>query len=254
MKLAKYLVLSLLVVIAIAAFSNTNNFSIAESLEWGYSGAEGPSNWGDISPEFAACKAGKEQSPINLENASEASLPKIQFTYDDTPFNIVNNGHTIKINYKPGSRITIRNKDYELLQFHFHAPSEHTLNGKSYPMEVHLAHQSADGEYAVLGIFIEEGKENEFINVLWSNIPQSGEQNTVSGVEVNASALPPQNKSYYHYDGSFTTPPCTEGVSWNVFATPIEASKEQIANFTSFYNGNARPVQPLNNRKLEATR
>ena len=254
MKLVKYFVLSLLVVIAILAISNTNNFSIAESLEWGYSGAKGPSNWGDISPEFATCKLGKNQSPINLESGSEANLPNIQLTYDSSPFNIVNNGHTIRINYKPGSRMTIGGKEYELVQFHFHAPSEHTLNGKSYPMEVHLVHKNADGEYAVLGVFIEEGKENEFINVLWSNIPSSGEENTFSEVELNANALLPQDQSYYNYAGSFTTPPCTEGVSWNVFATPIEASTEQIANFTSFYNGNARPVQPLNNRKLEATR
>ncbi len=251
MKLSKISLFSFLLGISIVGISNTNNFSIAESLKWSYSGAEGPNNWGNLSPEFATCKLGNKQSPINLENGSKANLPKIEFTYDHTPFQIVNNGHTIKINYKPGSRITIRNKEYELLQFHFHAPSEHTLNGKSYPMEVHLVHQSAYGEYAVLGIFIEEEKENEFINVLWSNIPPSGEENTVSGVEVNASALPPQNKSYYRYDGSFTTPPCTEGVSWNVFKTPIEAFKEQIANFTSFYNGNARPVQPLNERNLE---
>ena len=250
MKLLKYLALSF-VVVAVAVISKTNNFSIAESLEWGYSGAEGPGNWGDLSPEFAACKLGKEQSPINIENGSEANLPDIQLTYDNTPFNIVNNGHTIQLNYKPGSRMTIGGKEYELLQFHFHAPSEHTLNGKFYPMEAHLVHQAADGEYAVLGIFIEEGDRNEFMDVLWSNIPMSGAENIVSGVEINASALPPQNKSYYHYDGSFTTPPCTEGVNWNVLATPIQASKEQIANFTSFYQENARPVQPLNDRSLE---
>lgn len=249
MKFSKFSVLSFLLGISIVGISNAYHSSIAES--WSYSGAEGPSNWGNLSTEFATCKLGTKQSPINFENGSKTNLPNIEFTYDYTPFKIVNNGHTIQINYQPGSYIKIAGKKYELLQFHFHTPSEHRVNGQKYPMEAHLVHKSEDGELAVLGILMTEGSQNEFIEALWSNIPEAGVEKTVSGVEVNASALPPQNKSYYHYTGSFTTPPCTEGVNWNVFTTPIEISKEQIANFTSFYKENARPVQPLNDRTVE---
>lgn len=254
MKLPKFVVLSLLVGILIVGISSINHFSIAESLEWGYTGSEGPSNWGDISPEFSACKIGKEQSPINIEDSSNANLPELKLAYNSTPFDIVNNGHSIQINYEPGSSMTIGGKKYQLLQFHFHSPSEHTLNGKSYPMETHLVHQSEDGELAVLGIFITEGNENEFIEALWSSIPETGVENTVSGIEVNVNALLPEDLSYYHYTGSLTTPPCSEGVNWNVLKTTIELSSEQLAGFNSFYNGNARPVQPLNDRELEATR
>lgn len=139
----------------------------------------------------------------------------------------------------------------ELLQFHFHAPSEHTIDGKTYPIEAHLVHKGQDGKLAVIRVFMKSGRENRFIQALWSNLPASEGENQVRGISINASALPPANKSYYNYPGSLTTPPCSEGVNWIVLKTPIEVSPEQIEAFKSIYNGNARPVQPLNSREIQ---
>lgn len=219
--------------------------------QWGYSGDESPEHWGDLSPEFETCKLGQNQSPINLIEMSVNRSNSFSFVYNYTPLKIINNGHTIQFNYQEGSSLTIGNKSYELLQFHFHTPSEHKVEGKSYPMEVHLVHKSQDDQLAVIGVFLKEGEYNPFIETLWSNIPtQKGEQ-TIRGITLNASALLPQNKSYYHYNGSLTTPPCTEAVNWYVLKQPIEISSEQLSKFQSIYNGNARPVQPLNQRVIE---
>lgn len=251
MKFLKFLALSVLVVAVIIGLADASKLTNAQSLKWGYGGTVGPGNWADLSPEFVTCKIGKKQSPINLENGTDANLPAIEFAYKNTPFTITNRGYDLQINYEPGSYAIIGNKKYELLQFHFHSPSEHTLNGNAYPMEAHLVHQSEDGEYAVVGVLALQGKKNDFIEALWSNIPESGAKKTVSGIEINASALLPEDKSYYHYTGSFTTPPCTEGVNWNVFETPIEVSTQQIVDYYALYQGNARPVQALNNRMLK---
>ncbi|MEA5499694.1 MAG: carbonic anhydrase family protein [Limnoraphis robusta] len=217
--------------------------------EWGYRGEMGPENWGELKEEFVVCETGQQQSPINIETSATPKA-KIEFSYDYTPLNVINKGHTIEIEYEPGSTIKIDNKQYELLQFHFHSPSEHQLDGKSYPMEVHLVHKSSDGKFAVIGILIEEGTENRFIASLWPHVPKEIIENPVRGVAINASALPPENKVYYNYTGSLTTPPCSEGVNWIVFETPIEVSSKQIEYFRSFYNGNARPIQPLNERQV----
>lgn len=220
-------------------------------VDWGYSGDESPENWGDLSPEFEMCKLGKSQSPIDLNDQSSSSAESLDFTYKNTPFQVINNGHAIEVAYKPGSSIKIEGKRYELLQFHFHAPSEHTVKGEDYPMEAHLVHQSEDGQLAVIGVFLKEGQYNPFIETLWANIPTQKGERIVRGVTVNASALPPKDKSYYHYTGSLTTPPCTEGVNWYVLKQPIEISSQQLAKFQSVYRGNARPVQPLNQRVIK---
>lgn len=228
-------------------------FSQTATIEWGYQGEMGPENWGDLTTEFSTCKIGEEQSPINIQgNASNSNLPAIQFDYKYSEYEVVNDGSTIKVNYEPGSSITVAGKRYELLQFHFHAPTEHQINGKTYPMEAHLVHQSSDGQLAVVGVLMEEGEENAFISALWSNLPQqSGVDRVIQGVKINASALPPAEQSYYQYAGSLTTPPCSEGVNWMVLKQPIEVSKAQIQQFESIYSDNARPVQPLNNRQVK---
>ncbi|MGB3534955.1 MAG: carbonic anhydrase family protein [Microcoleaceae cyanobacterium] len=238
--------------LAIVQF-NQPIFSQNSVGEWGYKGKNGPENWGEIAPEFSTCKTGKEQSPINLEQtASNAELPAIQFDYKYSAYEVVNDGSTIKVNYAPGSSITVAGKKYELLQFHFHTPTEHQINGKTYPMEAHLVHQSSNGELAVIGVLMKEGEANRFIASLWSNIPKSpGQKQVIRGIKINASALPPQDQSYYNYSGSLTIPPCSEGVNWMVLKAPIEVSKEQIKQFQSLYNVNARPIQSLNNRSIQ---
>lgn len=255
MKFSKFLILSFAVAfltLGVVSYTHANpTLTSTHPVHWSYSGEVDPSHWGDLNAEFATCKTGKEQSPINIQTSQQVDLPSIQFSYKDTPFKVKNNGHAIEVEYELGSSITIAGKRYELSQFHFHSPSEHTVNGKVYPLEAHLVHKSKDGKIAVVGVFMEEGKPNDFIETIWTHIPKEKREKTVSGVRINASALPPKDKSYYHYVGSLTTPPCTEGVNWNILKTPIEVSQAQIAKFTTVYSGNARPVQSLNQRVIE---
>ncbi len=255
MKPMKFLILCFVVILltlGVSPYAKSNPAPThTQSDHWSYSGEVDPNHWGDLSSEFATCKTGNQQSPINIEETKGAKLATIEFNYKNTPFKVINNGHTIEVEYEPGSSIKLDGKRYELRQFHFHDPSEHTVDGKISPMEAHLVHKSKNGKLAVIGIFLKEGQQNDFIQTLWANIPVEKGEKTVKGVSINVSALTPTDKSYYHYFGSLTTPPCSEGVNWNVLKTPVEISPEQIAKFTSVYSGNVRPVQPLNRRVIE---
>ncbi len=224
----------------------------AEGPHWSYSGDTGPAHWGELSPEYAACSQGKEQSPVNITDAQHSKLPLIEFNYQPSALAVINNGHTIQVNYAPGSSITIDGKTYTLVQFHFHHLSETTVKGKHAPLEGHLVHKSADGKLAVVAVLFDEGRANPAITTVWSNLPkQEGDENNPSGVEVNASQLLPDKRDYYTFPGSLTTPPCTEGVTWLVMAHKMTASKEQIDAFAALYPDNYRPVEPLNGRKIE---
>ena len=250
MKFLKILIVSFIIILftLLFVFYFNAKSALSHPIHWSYNGENDPSHWGDLNSEYLICKTGSQQSPINFEEAQITNLPNIEFNYKNTSFKIINNGHTIEEKYEPGSFIKIDGKRYELLQFHFHAPSEHTVDGKHYPVEAHLVHKSEDGKLAVIGVFMKEGSSNDFLETVWTHIPTQEGEKMVQGVSVNASVLPPEDKSYYNYIGSLTTPPCSEGVSWNVMKTPIEVSSEQIAKFTAVYSGNARPVQPLNRR------
>jgi carbonic anhydrase len=225
---------------------------LAESnqISWSYKGATNPGQWGKISPEFALCNLGKNQSPININNIQKiTSINLLEFKYQPTSLLTINNGNTIQVNYKPGSKIKIKSEEYELLQFHFHTPSEHTINGKQSAMEMHLVHRNLKGELAVVAIIMEEGAANTIINEIILN---SISKNDFASI--NAADLLPKNKAYFSYTGSLTTPPCSENVKWNVLAEPIQVSKDQIAYFQRSYQFNARPVQPINGRKIESHR
>jgi len=217
-------------------------------MKWGYKGDIGPDRWGDLSPEFKLCKTGKSQSPIDIRETKKSRLPEIDFHYADTRLNVVNNGHTIQVNYDPGSYIVYDGRKCELLQFHFHTPSEHLFNGQAYPMEVHLVHKCEDGGLLVIGVMMDEGAEHELIRKVWEVMPSQEGEVTKEDVKVNAMDLLPAARGYYTYSGSLTTPPCTEGVKWIMMKEKIEVSKEQIEKFKSLYDVNARPVQPLNER------
>ncbi|MGR3310783.1 MAG: carbonic anhydrase [Candidatus Brocadiales bacterium] len=219
---------------------------------WGYEGEAGPEAWGELSPDFALCSNGMNQSPIDISGAAKKNLTDIVFDYRLTTLDILNNGHTIQVNYDKGSSIVIDGTGrYKLKQFHFHAPSEHTVNGKHFAMEMHLVHQSDDGELAVVGVLIEDGIYNWSFIPVWDNLPAgSGEEHHLNNVMVNVKDLLPGNRLYYRYDGSLTTPPCTEGVKWFVLTTPIKLSESQVASFKAIVHNNNRPVQPLNNREV----
>ena len=219
------------------------------AVHWGYEGAGAPHYWGDLKAEFATCKSGRSQSPIDISAAVITSLPAIEINYQDTVLNVVNNGHAIQVNYQAGSFINVGSKRFNLLQFHFHSPSEHTIGGKAYPMVAHLVHKADDGQLGVIGVMIKEGKASALLEQLWAHMPEeAGKTVTVEEESINVSDLLPRDLTYFNYSGSLTTPPCTEGVHWMVLAAPVEASAEQIARFRVLYPNNARPVQPVNGR------
>jgi carbonic anhydrase len=218
-------------------------------VHWTYEGEEGPEYWGELSPDFAACSTGMEQSPVNITADAPLNPAAIVFNYQPADLVVENNGHTVKITYPAGSSIEVEGKTYNLLQYHFHALSENTINGQHSAGEMHLVHQADDGEYAVVGVMMNKGAENAAYAPVWANLPATeGEAETIAGVSVNAADLLPADQSYYRFSGSFTTPPCTEGVKWFVLSAPVELSEAQMADFEALYDSNYRPVQPMNAR------
>ena len=222
-----------------------------ETVCWGYETENGPDVWARLSSEYGLCGSGVHQSPIDLVNPTPAKLPAITFNYQSTFLNIHNTGNTIEVVYPEGSWIEVDETKYHLIQFHFHAPSEHTVSGNLYDMEMHLVHESEDGTLAVIGVLIENGRTNTALAPFWHYLPSApGESTQMKGVILNAANLLPSTKHAYRYIGSLTTPPCSEGVKWFVLTTPIEMSHSQIAAFKAILYGNNRPVQPLNGREL----
>ena len=220
------------------------------ATHWGYSGAEAPENWAKLSPEFSAC-AGKNQSPINLTKFIEAELNPIAFSYVPGPASVINNGHTIQVDDSDGGSITLDGTKYYLKQFHFHAPSENLIDGKSYPLEVHLVHADKEGNLAVVAVMFTEGAENSLLAKIWPLMPHKTGDKKSLPFEVQASGLLPVDRDYFRYNGSLTTPPCTEGVVWLVMKTPLTASKSQIEEFSHLmHHPNNRPVQPVNARPV----
>jgi carbonic anhydrase len=221
---------------------------------WAYSGADGPSHWGDLSADFSACKDGKSQSPINITKGSSAELNDIEFDYKSSKLDIVNNGHTIQANYDSGSSIKVNGKKFDLLQFHFHGPSEHTVDGEHARMEMHLVHKADDGALGVVGVMIEEGRHNANFDNAWNNLPQHAGDHKDVGVVMKAASLLPDSRKYTTYSGSLTTPPCSEGVTWLVLNEPVKMSAKQIERFAKIVEKNNRPVQPVNGRSLRAVK
>ena len=221
---------------------------------WGYGVEHGPKHWAEMNPEYEACGIGKTQSPIDIRGAVPTKLDAIEFDYHPTPLHIIDNGHTVQVNYEPGSSISVGGKRYELQQFHFHKPSEERINGKRYPMVAHLVHKNAEGETAVVAVLLKEGAQNAVVRTLWADVPKEKEKERVmEQVKINAAGLLPKNHKYYTFAGSLTTPPCSEGVTWFVLTTPKEISKDQVARFGRIYSANARPVQPLNGRTVKVS-
>jgi carbonic anhydrase len=222
----------------------------AGKAHWGYSGATGPENWAKLSPKFADC-AGRNQSPIDLKDFVDASLPRIKYNYQPGQ-EVINNGHTIKVGYAAsGGSMEVDGMTFRLLQYHFHAPSENHIKGKSFPMEAHLVHANDKGELAVVAIMFEEGKENPELEKVWKVMPKEvGGKHTLS-VATRAYRLLPPDRDYYRFSGSLTTPPCTEGVRWIVIKQAATASAEQIKAFEQVMgHPNNRPIQPLNARAV----
>jgi carbonic anhydrase len=222
---------------------------------WGYKGATGPSHWAGLATEYQECKIGKFQSPIDIRGAKVAELPPIEFGYQAAPLHIINNGHTIQVNVPPGSFFNVGGKRYELVQFHFHHPSETKLGGQAFPLELHLVHKDADGKLAVVGVLLADGKANPTLAGLFKYIPKEKEKESApDGVTVDPNGMLPTNRAYYTFPGSLTTPPCSEEVTWYVLRTPVRVSQHEVASFAAQYPLNARPDQPLNGRPVQMTK
>ena len=242
-------------------------------IHWSYfDGPGGPENWGEISKANLACSKGKTQSPINInvDNAVKVDLDPLEFMYRPSPLSIVDNGHTVMVNYGEGSNLLVNGRQYRLIQFHFHKPSEEAINGERMDMVVHLVHQHHDGSLAVVGVLMSTkglsgsdkkswwgssyGQANPLISTLWNNLPLVKEKVSSPGVLIDVNQLLPNDKAFYTYMGSLTTPPCSENVLWFVMKNPISVSEDQVKNFGRLYPMNARPLQPKGDRLVKESK
>lgn len=222
----------------------------ATGPHWEYSGEAGPENWAKLSPEYGAC-AGKNQSPINLSGLIDVKLKPIAFSYKAGTTEILNNGHTVQVNAAEGSSITVDGIQFDLKQFHFHAPSENLINGKSYPLEAHLVHADKDGNLAVVAVMFNAGTASAALEKAWAQMPKNSGDKVDLSAKLSPLDLLPKNRDYYRFNGSLTTPPCSEGVRWLVMKHPASASKEQIETFAHvMHHPNNRPVQAVNARPV----
>lgn len=218
------------------------------SPHWGYDGAMGPDKWGK---EFPTCAKGQSQSPLNIKGPFVKGRISVTADYKAGPLRMLNNGHTIQVNVTPGSKLRIDGVPHELLQFHFHRPSEEQIDGKPLAMVIHFVHKNAAGKLAVLGVLLKEGNENPGIKTLWANAPQAeGPEVVLEDVSFNPGNLLPREFDFFSYEGSLTTPPCTEGVRFFILKTPVNISREQVGGFP--FKMNARPTQPQNGRIITA--
>lgn len=218
---------------------------------WDYSKEHGPSHWGQLSPEFVECVNGHQQSPIDIRSTQKEELPPIRFDYKPSALDIIDNGHTIMINYGPGNFLYVGDKKYELKQFHFHRPSEEKIEGKQYPMSLHLVHADQEGKIAVVAVLLQQGDGNALMHELWQEMPKEKEKDErFDNIQIDADGLVPADHGYYTFDGSLTTPPCSEGVTWYVMKHPVTVSTAEIKKFSKLYRHNARPTQPLYDRVI----
>lgn len=223
-------------------------------IHWGYEGAGAPENWSKLDPQNKACAIGERQSPIDIKDGIKVDLEPIKFNYQPSTFRIVDNGHTVQVQVGEGS-ISLTGKSYELVQFHFHRPSEEKINGQRFDMVVHLVHKADDGQLAVVAVLLERGNENPFIQTLWNYMPLEKKMPvSPPNAIVDLNTLLPTSRNYYTYMGSLTTPPCSEGVLWLVMKQPVQVSPEQINIFSRLYRNNARPIQPSSGRLIKEGR
>ena len=262
--ITKSLIGIMCVFMCITSCGKTRNApSQTKKIEWGYEVKNGPAVWAELSPEYILCGVGKHQSPIDLVNPTPVKLSPITYEYyRTTDLNIRHTGHTIEVASPEGNWIVVDDTRYQLLQFHFHAPSEHTVAGQPFDMEMHLVHKSEAGSLAVVGLLIKSGSHNAAFDPVWAHLPAvPGETRHIEQVNVDLHLMLSANgqvsnkavqpfSNAYRYDGSLTTPPCSEDVKWIVLTTPIEISEAQIAAFKAIIHDNNRPVQPLNGREL----
>ena len=220
----------------------------AEAPHWTYEGKEGPDKWGSLGAANKVCAVGAQQSPIDIVASTKADLPWLDIAWGATVDTIVNNGHTIQVNAGEGSALTVGGEKFKLVQFHFHRPSEHLINGKSSPMEVHFVHATAAGALGVVGVLMTAGKANAAFAKIVATMPAKAGPPVKADSAIDPNGLLPAGRSYFNYAGSLTTPPCAETVAWMLLTDSIEVAEADIAAFGKLYAMNARPPQKINRR------
>ncbi len=220
----------------------------APPVHWGYSGKSAPRHWAELGSENEACRRGRFQSPIDLHAVARRLARPLVLDYRPDRLRIVNNGHTVQVDHQGASTLTIGDRTYTLVQYHLHSPSEHTVEGRRFALELHLVHRHPSGDLAVIGVLIDEGseplEEGQAIARVWDHLPAHAGEVFVGDESVNPRALLPASLEHYQYHGSLTTPPCSETVDWSVLAQPLRMSAGHIAEFRRLYRANARPIQP----------
>lgn len=224
---------------------------VTHASHWDYEGDGGPLRWGRINPAWSQCEIGKRQSPIDIRDGIRVDLEAINFDYKPARFSVLDTGRTVQVNMGAGNTITVAGRMYELMQFHFHRPSEERINGKNFAMVVHLEHKDVDGKLAIVAAMITEGTPNPLVQTIWNNLPLEKNDATSPTVAIDMNQMLPLRREYYTYMGSMTTPPCTEGVLWLVMKEPIQLSAQQMAIFARLYPMNARPIQVGNGRLIK---
>lgn len=226
----------------------------AKPVHWGYAGDVGPDHWAELAPDNKLCAVGTRQSPIDIREGIAVELEKISFDYRASSFSVQDNGHTIQVNVGAGNGLTVMGRRYELVQFHFHRPSEERVNGKQSDMVAHLVHKDAQGKLAVVAVLLERGPDNKpqpLIQTVWANLPLEKGEALAAQVQIDLNQLLPVERGYYTYMGSLTTPPCSEGVLWMVLRQPVAMTAQQLGIFAKLYPMNARPLQAGSGRLIK---
>ncbi len=221
------------------------------AVHWSYEGETGPQAWARLAPEFAKCGNGARQSPIDIRDGMKLDLEQITFDYRPSSFRVIDNGHTIQANVGGWNSIRVMGRRFMLVQFHFHSPSEETIDGRLYDMVAHLVHKDPAGKLAVVAVLVERGARQPAIQTVLNNLPlEKGEEIPASST-IDLNQLLPENRKYFTYMGSLTTPPCSEGVLWIVMKQPVQATLDQLNLFARMYPMNARPIQAAGGRVIK---
>jgi len=237
------------VVMSILAVLIAGNDSRAdEMIHWGYSGEAGPEHWAELSPEYAVCGTGVNQSPVNISDTVVAELDPLELDYQGSSTTVINNGHTLQVDAKPGSSLRVGTEVFQLLQLHFHSPSEHHVDGKEFLLEAHFVHQNEQGEIAVVAVLFGDGSWNADLEKIGDAAPDTIGQSVLLDINFAELKVHTRLASYFRYNGSFTTPPCTEGVRWYVLKETGTMSPDQAARYVDLIGEDARGPQPLNAR------
>lgn len=221
--------------------------------DWSYGGSGGPDAWATVEPEYAACGTGRRQSPIDIKGGIQVDLEPVHFDYRPGGFSVLDTGHTVQVNTAKGNAIEVLGRRYELVEFHFHRPSESLVDGKRFDMEVQLTHKDAQGRLAVVAVLLDQGGAQPVVQTVWNNLPLEAHADLPARALLDPAGLLPAERGYFTYLGSLTNPPCTGDVLWMVMKQPVSVSQEQIAIFEHLYPMNARPVQAAGGRLIKGS-